>query len=96
MKKSIEMTPRRKRQMMYLGLLAMGVLFALSSPDGVWLPIALAVALIVDEVLYLIAKRKHAKSGGEESQLIETTGVEVEKSGAAPQSETRPSDRKDE
>lgn len=89
MKKSIEMTPRRKRQMMYLGLLAMGVLFALTSPDGVWLPIALAVALIVDEVLYLIAKRRHAKNGGEESQLIETTGVEVNKDSDSDDSENK-------
>jgi hypothetical protein len=79
MKKSVEMTPRRKRQAMYLGLFAMGVLFALTNPGGAWLPIALAAALAIDEILYLIAKRRHAKKGGETSELIETTGVEVEK-----------------
>lgn len=79
MKKSVEMTPRRKRQAMYLGLLAMGVLFALTNPDGAWLPIALAVALALDEILYLIAKRRHQKNGGDTPNLIETTGVEVEK-----------------
>ena len=79
MKNSVEMTPRRKRQAMYLGLLAMGVLFALTNPDGAWLPIALAVALALDEILYLIAKRRHRKNGGETPKLIETTGVELEK-----------------
>ena len=79
MKRSVEMTPRRKRQAMYLGLLAMGLLFALTNPDGAWLPIALAVALGIDEILYLIGKRRHQKNDGETPNLIETTGVEVEK-----------------
>ena len=79
MKRSVEMTPRRKRQAMYLGLLAMGVLFALTNPDGAWLPIALAVALALDEILYLIAKRRHAKKAGETPKLIEVAAKEVEK-----------------
>lgn len=79
MKRSIEMTPRRKRQSLYLGLLAMAAIFALTDHDGAWLAIALAAALLIDEILYLIAKYRHGKKSGEASELIETTGVEVKK-----------------
>lgn len=79
MKKSVEMTPRRKRQSLYLGLFAMAVIYAITNHDGAWLAIALGAALIVDEILYLIEKRRHEKNGGNSSELIETTAKEVEK-----------------
>ena len=88
MKKSIEMTPRRKRQSLYLGLFAVAAIYAFTNHDGAWLAIALAAALVLDEIMYLIEKRRHDKKAGEASELIETTGVEVKKEEGSEESDS--------
>lgn len=93
MKKSFEMTPRRKRQTIYLGLFAMATIYALTNHDGAWLAIALAAALIVDEIMYFIDKRRYEKKRGNSPELIETTAKDVENSEDADTSEPQDSEK---
>lgn len=70
---------RSKRQMTYLTLLLAAVFFAVIGQVGWWLAIALALGVGIDEVLFLIAKKRAAGKAGapEEKNPADEEGKEL-------------------
>ena len=57
-RKHIEMDDRQKRQFTSLSLLLAAAFFAVIGQVGWWLAIAIAAGVVIDEIIYLFAKRK--------------------------------------
>ncbi|TQI67635.1 hypothetical protein [Clostridium sp. KNHs216] len=64
-KKPTELSEPKKRLMMYLGLWAASLFFAIGNPQGSWLPIGLGIGLIVAYAPEALRWLKGRKSGTE-------------------------------
>ena len=61
-KKRIELNEQQKHLLIYVSLLAAGIIIVIGHPEGLWLPIGLAVGLIIDQFLIFQKKRENAKN----------------------------------
>ncbi|MDF1494720.1 hypothetical protein [Caproiciproducens sp. CPB-2] len=64
-KKTAELSEPKKRLMMYLGLWAASLFFAIENPQGSWLPIGLGIGLIVAYAPEALRRLKSRRSGAE-------------------------------
>ena len=61
-KKRIELNEQQKHLLMYVSLLAAGIIIVIGHPEGLWLPVGLAVGLVIDQFLIFKRKRENAKT----------------------------------
>lgn len=67
MKKKVALDEQNRRLLIYLSLLAAAIFIAIRNPDGLWLPIALAVGIAVDQLLAFRSKRRGEKTSQAEA-----------------------------
>ncbi|MGX8700869.1 hypothetical protein [Caproiciproducens sp.] len=67
-KKPAELSEPKKRLMMYLGLWAASLFFAIGNPQGSWLPVGLGIGLIVAYAPEALRRLKSRKSGEEQKR----------------------------
>ncbi len=60
--KDIELDEQKKHLLIYLSLLIAAIFIAIGNPDGIWLPIGLALGIVVDQVLFFKKKKENAKN----------------------------------
>jgi len=61
-RKDIELDEQKKHLLIYLSLLAAAIFIAIGNPEGIWLPIGLALGIVVDQVLFFKKKKENAKN----------------------------------
>jgi 1,4-dihydroxy-2-naphthoate octaprenyltransferase len=60
--KDIELDEHKKQLLIYLSLLAASIFIAIGNPSGIWLPIGLALGIVVNQILYIKKKKEKAKN----------------------------------
>jgi len=60
--KDIELDEQKKHLLIYLSLLVAAIFIAIGNPEGIWLPIGLALGIVVDQVLFFKKKKENAKN----------------------------------
>lgn len=60
--KDIELDEQKKHLLIYLSLLAAAIFIAIGNPNGLWLPIGLALGVVADQILFIKKKKENAKN----------------------------------
>lgn len=61
-KKRVELNEQQKHLLIYVSLLAAGIIITVGHPEGLWLPVGLALGLVIDQFLIFKKKRENAKN----------------------------------
>lgn len=61
-RKHVELDEQKKHLVIYSSLLAAAIFITIGNPEGLWLPIGLAVGIIFDQFFFFKKKRENAKN----------------------------------